>query len=172
MCTRSHAHDLIADYSFPCYFLTEPSAPPSNVSAHSESSTSIFVSWGDVPSLDQNGVILSYTVTYRALPSGSSQTKNMTAPANQTTLTGLNEYTNYSITVFASTSNGGGNKSTAIVVITDEDSKFGSGVFVCFFFCHYRSRQCLLLMIDILRVPTIVHLKHSSYRMAIFDVMP
>ena len=48
----------------------------------------------------------------------------MTAPANQTTLNGLNEYTNYSITVFASTSKGGGIQSTAIVVITDEDSKF------------------------------------------------
>ena len=91
---------------------------------HNASSTSIFVSWGDVPFSDHNGVILSYTVTYRALPSGSSQTKNVTAPANQTTLTGLNEYTNYSITVFASTSKGGGNQSTPIVVITDEDSKF------------------------------------------------
>ena len=91
---------------------------------HSASSTSIFFSWGDVPFLDQNGVIVSYTVTYRALPSGSSQTKNVSAAANQTTLTGLNEYTNYSITVFASTSKGGGNQSAPIVVITDEDSKF------------------------------------------------
>ena len=91
---------------------------------HNASSTSIFVSWGDVPFTDHNGVILSYTVTYRALPSGSSQTKNVTAPANQTTLTGLKEYTNYSITVFASTSKGGGNQSAPIVVITDEDSKF------------------------------------------------
>ena len=94
------------------------------MTGHSVSSTSIFVSWGQVPFPDQNGVILSYTVTYRALPSGSSQTKNVTAPANHTTLTGLNEYTNYSITVFASTSKGSGNQSTPIVVITDEDSKF------------------------------------------------
>ena len=94
------------------------------MTGHSASSTSIFVTWGDVPFLDQNGVILSYTVTYRALPGGSSQTKNVTAPANQTTLTGLHKYTNYNITVFASTSKGGGNQSTPIVVITDEDSKF------------------------------------------------
>ena len=94
------------------------------MTGHSASSTSILVSWGQVPFLDQNGVIVSYTVTYRALPSGSSQTKNVKAPANQITLTGLNEYTNYSITVFASTSKGSGNQSTPIVVITDEDSKF------------------------------------------------
>ena len=95
------------------------------MSGHNASSTSIVVSWGQVPFPDQNGVILSYTVTYRALlPSGSSQTKNVTAPANHTTLSGLNEYTDYSITVFASTSKGSGNQSTPIVVITDEDSKF------------------------------------------------
>ena len=67
---------------------------------------------------------MSYTVTYRALSSDSSQSKNVTTTGNQITLTSLNEYTNYSITVFASTSKGGGNQSTPIVIITDEDSKF------------------------------------------------
>ena len=92
-------------------------------------STSILVSWGQVPLLDQNGVILSYTVTYTSSRSGSAQTKNVTAPANQTTLTALNEHTDYSITVFASTSKGGGTESTPIVIITDEDSKFVIAVF-------------------------------------------
>ena len=123
MCTRSYKQDLMADYCFPCYFLSEPSAPPLNVNGHNASSTSIFVSWGQVPFEDQNGVILSYTVTYRWLPSGPVQRKNVTAPLNQTTLTGLKEFTNYNITVFASTSKGGGIESTPIVVITDEDSK-------------------------------------------------
>ena len=50
--------------------------------------------------------------------------ENEFAPNTTITLTGLNEYTNYSITVFASTIKGGGNKSVPIVVITDEDSKF------------------------------------------------
>ena len=67
---------------------------------------------------------MSYTVTYLALPNGPTKTKNVNAPDYQTTLTGLDEYTNYSITVFASTSKGEGNQSTPIVVITDEDSKF------------------------------------------------
>ena len=104
--------------------ITGPNAFPDNVSGHVVNSTSIFVSWGQVPFEDQNGVIVSYTVTYRWLPSGPAQTRNFSARANQTTLTGLNEFTNYSITVFASTSKGGGNKSIPIVVITDEDSKF------------------------------------------------
>ena len=118
---------------FLCCFSTGPSAPPSNVSAHSENSTSIFVSWGDVPFSEQNGVIVNYTVT--ALPSGPTKTKVVTTSANQATLTGLNEYTNYSITVFASTSKGGGNPSTPIVVITDEDSKFVITEFAHHFVC-------------------------------------
>ena len=116
-------------FLLPCSFLTEPTASPANVTANVLNSTSILVSWGQVPVLDQNGVILSYTVTYTSLRGGSPQTKNVTAPDNQTTLTGLNEHTNYSITVFASTSKGGGTKSRPIVVITDEDSKFVIAVF-------------------------------------------
>ena len=108
-----------------CFCLSiEPNAPPSNVTGHNTSSTSIFVSWRQVPFLDQNGVIVSYTVTYRSLSSGPAETKKVTAPASQTTLTGLNKYTSYSITVFASTSKGAGSRSAPIVVITDEDSKF------------------------------------------------
>ena len=70
---------------------------------HNTSSTSILVQWCNVPSADRNGVILSYTVTYKALPDGSPQTKIVMAPTTQVTLTGLNAYTNYSIIVFAST---------------------------------------------------------------------
>ena len=74
--------------------------------------------------LIKNGIILSYTVTYKALPNGIELTKNVTAPTTQATLRDLNEYTNYSITVFAVTAVGRGNTSKPIIVITDEDSKF------------------------------------------------
>ena len=67
--------------------------------------------------------MLYYIVSYRALPSGSVQTKNVTAPANQTTLTGLNKYTNYSITVSVLTIKGAGNVNAPIFIVTDEDSK-------------------------------------------------
>ncbi|XP_068726162.1 phosphatidylinositol phosphatase PTPRQ-like [Montipora capricornis] len=110
--------------SVPILVITDedrPNAPPVDVRGRNESSTSIFVQWNQVPAVDQNGVILSYTVTYRALPSGSEQTEYVIAPTTNATLTGLNEYTNYSITVFASTIKGPGNRSVPIVVITDED---------------------------------------------------
>ena len=105
-------------------FITEPNAPPDNVTKLNTSSTSIVVQWDHVPPADQNGVILSYTVTYRALGDMLEKTELVPAPTRAATLTGLKKYTNYSITVFASTSKGGGNKSAPIIVITDEDSKF------------------------------------------------
>jgi len=82
------------------------------------------VQWDDVPAADQNGVILSYTVTYQALRDGSLQTKVVSAPTTEVTLTDLNEYTNYSITVFASTLKGGGLVSDPTFVVTAQDSKF------------------------------------------------
>ena len=90
---------------------------------HNTSSTSILVKWGEVPPADQNGIILHYIVTYKALPGGKKDNVVVNAPTNETTLRGLNEFTNYSITVFATTVKGKGNVSDSIIVITDEDSK-------------------------------------------------
>ena len=75
------------------------------------------------PVADQNGIILSYTVTYTALPGGIPRTAVVSAPITQVTLRGLEEYTNYSILVFASTMKGDGNASDSIIVTTDQDSK-------------------------------------------------
>ena len=110
-------------FSFFLSVYPEPNAPPSNVQGRNTSSTGILVHWGDVPAADQNGIILRYTVTYKALPGGTPKAEVVIAPTTETTLRGLNEYTNYSITVFASTVKGDGNVSEPIIVITDEDSK-------------------------------------------------
>ena len=79
--------------------------------------------WDTVPKADQNGIILSYTVTYTALPGGIPRTGVVSAPITYVTLRGLEEYTNYSILVFASTVKGDGNASYPIIVTTDEDSE-------------------------------------------------
>ena len=100
-----------------------PNAPPVNVRGNNTSSTSILVYWDTVPVANQNGIILSYTVTYTALTSGIPWTAVVSAPTTHVTLRGLEEYTNYSIFVYASTVNGHGNASDPIIVTTDEDSK-------------------------------------------------
>ena len=105
------------------FVLIEPNAPPVNVQGHNTSSTSIWVDWDTVPVADQNGIILSYTVRYAALPGGIPRTAVVSAPITNVTLRGLEEHTNYSILVFASTVKGDGNASDPIIVTTDEDSK-------------------------------------------------
>ena len=110
------------------FVIVVPNAPPANVTGNSETSTSIFVQWDEVPADNQNGVIVNYTVTYTELPSGSSLDEVVIAPKRNITLVQLNKFTNYRITVFASTSKGGGSRSDPIFVITDEDSEYNSGV--------------------------------------------
>ena len=61
-------------YKDACFFLIEPNSPPANVQGHNTSSTSIWVGWDTVPVADQNGITLSYTVTYKLVPDGSPQT--------------------------------------------------------------------------------------------------
>ena len=87
-----------------------------------------FSSWDTVPVADQNGIILTYTVTYTALPGGIPRTAVLSPPTTQVTLRTLEEYTNYSILIFASTVKGDGNASDPIVVITDEHSKLGNTI--------------------------------------------
>ena len=115
-------------YKDACFFLIEPNSPPANVQGHNTSSTSIWVGWDTVPVADQNGTILSYTVTYKLVPDGSPQTAVVRAPTNQANLTGLTKYRKYSITVYASNLKGDGNASQPIIVMTDEDSKLSRGV--------------------------------------------
>ena len=79
--------------------------------------------WHTVPVADQNGIILTYTVTYKALPGGSPRTAVVSALTTQASLTSLMKYRNYSITVFASSAKGNGPASQPIIVTTDQDGK-------------------------------------------------
>ena len=115
--------NLFKGENFFFFFVIEPKAPPVNVQGHNKSSTIIWVDWETVPEADQNGIILTYTVTYTALPGGIPRTAVVSAPITNVTLRGLEEYTNYSILVFASTVKGDGNVSDPIIVTTDEDSE-------------------------------------------------
>ena len=87
--------------------------------------------WDEVPADQQNGIIMGYTITYK------SQTEydngNVRAGPNDRhmELTGLKEFVNYNITVFASTVKGDGPASDPIVVRTDQDSKIHEFFFVC-----------------------------------------
>ena len=102
-----------------------PASAPVDVRATNQSSTSILVTWGQVPAIDRNGIIISYDVeytqdTYPAAPTIQNRTVNDT----MVILTGLQEYVVYSIRVRASTIVGSGPFSENVTEQTQEAGKF------------------------------------------------
>ena len=90
------------------------------------SSTEIQVSWEEVPAIDQNGIITMYEVQYEPLVTFGDQisTNTSTTTMLNLTLTDLEEYVEYNITVRAYTSVGPGPYSDPpITERTDEDGK-------------------------------------------------
>ena len=80
--------------------------------------------WDEVPADQQNGIITGYMITYQS----QAENDNGSIPAGpddrQKELTGLKEYVNYNIIVFASTVKGDGPASVPFIVVkTDQDSK-------------------------------------------------
>ena len=83
--------------------------------------------WKEVRSAEQNGIIVCYNVSYRAvLENGSGGAivyKLIDAPKLYVNLTGLTKDVHYSISVLASTIKGDGNYSNPKTFRTNEDSK-------------------------------------------------
>ena len=107
------------------YFLAvEPGAPPGEVVAVSQSSTSARVNWTEVPAIHQNGIITQYEVEYSQMTFTGVATRNTTTVDPTTlsvTLVDLLEYVQYSIRVRASTRAGYGPYSDITFVTTNED---------------------------------------------------
>ena len=106
-----------------------PASPPDNVSAEVLSSTSIVVSWGEVPSIDRNGIITAYEVRLVPLETfgGLIAERQMNTTSLSVVVPDLQEFVNYSISVRAYTIVGAGNYSVAIVRMTLED---GNSVYI------------------------------------------
>ena len=105
------------------FMLSEPAVAPPNVRGHNTSSTSILVWWDEVPVVEQNGIITGYTIIYQSQTENHSGSVPAGPDNREKNITGLREYVDYNITVFASTVKGAGPSSPALVVRTDQDSK-------------------------------------------------
>ena len=88
------------------------------------SSTSILVTWDEVPADQQNGFITNYTIAYHSQTENDNGSVLAGPDDRQKNLTNLQEYVNYNITVFASTVKGNGPASDPVIVRTDQDGKF------------------------------------------------
>ena len=71
----------------------------------------------------QNGIITDYTIKYQSLTENDNGVIEAGPNDRQADLTGLKEFVNYTISVFASTVKGIGPPSE-LVVRTDQDSKW------------------------------------------------
>ena len=101
---------------------TEPATPPQNVETIVLSSTTIMVTWEEVPAIDENGIIINYEIEFvplqftEILVNDSVNTTNLFID-----ITGLQEYVEYDISVRAYTSVGPGPFSAAVTNRTFED---------------------------------------------------
>ena len=87
------------------------------------SSTSISVSWEEVQAELRNGIITGYIITYQSLTENDNGFVQAGPDDRQAILTGLKEFVQYTILVFASTVKGIGPPSV-LVVRTDQNSNW------------------------------------------------
>lgn len=91
--------------------------------AQNTSSSSIFVSWDDVPYWHQNGIITEYMVYWKKADDSSAWSKKATS-SKSLAVDRLELWEFYDIKLSAFTSQGEGPASVPIRVRTDEDSKY------------------------------------------------
>ena len=104
-----------------------PGAPPAEVSAYPESSSSLRVVWQPPPENKQNGVISYYKIFYvsKARSDSDATVIKIDSPsAREFVIDELGKWTNYRIWMLAGTSVGDGPKSSPIDVKTDEDGRY------------------------------------------------
>ena len=105
------------------FLFSAPASPPTDVSAISNSSTSIQVIWSEVPAIDQNGIITEYEVEYNQTTFNVDVNQTVWVNSTSALLTRLHEYVNYTIRVRAYTEVGAGPYSTAVTERTQQDGK-------------------------------------------------
>ena len=103
-------------------FHTEPASPPLNVAVVNITSTTLRVTWDEVPAIDRNGIITEYEVVYNQSTFGStSQTVRVTSRIAE--LTELHEYVEYYIRVRAHNTEGPGPYSPTLLAATEQDGE-------------------------------------------------
>ena len=105
-----------------------PSGHPQAVKAKSVSSTSIELSWEEIPTVEQNGNVTHYEIHYSVGDMNSFEQPptvivTTDGPMLNTRLQGLEEYTLYNISVRGVTIVGSGPSSPPVMDQTWEDCK-------------------------------------------------
>ncbi|XP_063589130.1 cell adhesion molecule Dscam2-like [Penaeus indicus] len=100
----------------------KPGAAPGHVTCETVTSTSLVVTWSPPPPRQTNGIITSYRVSYSQLSSHEDgRSGSVVSEGLRATLAGLRPWTNYSVSVAASTRAGEGVASLPLVCTTDQE---------------------------------------------------
>ena len=120
--------------SIPIYICSSvPSSAPQNLSVVTFTTTNISISWSPPVSTEQNGLITSYSIQVYGYPFPAVNNYinapyvTMNYPATELvtyTLTGLEEFNNYTISVAAVNSNGTGPYTANIIQRTQLDGEY------------------------------------------------
>ena len=100
---------------------TVPTGYPQNIAALALSSRAVLLTWAPPTTEDQNGFIREYTINVSAVETGE-EFQAMSTTTSITIIT-LSPHTTYCFIIAASTNVGMGPFSTALTVLTPEDSK-------------------------------------------------
>lgn len=121
---RFHSFMRNQPYSFYC-FLAVPNEPPVILESNSTTSTTIRLKWSEVKQLN-SAPLLGYVIVYKEIDKKFhvNAMKSVATAPRETILEDLKKFTNYTIRVYAFTSNGNGVPSDAISLRTQEDGKF------------------------------------------------
>ena len=115
--------------NFTLFLPLGPDRPPADMQVFSPHSTSLYVSWNEVPDAYKNGIIRGYKVFYIEVKNGSSVTENLPPGQRWLRIDGLRKYTLYNVTMLAYTVRGDG-VVTSKELKTDQDGMSVS--VVCF----------------------------------------
>ena len=103
------------------YFFTVPSGYPRNPESFSRSPTEIFLTWSEVPPIDQNGVITHYEVVFNSTANAFPHYETITSGTSLSAIVGpLQPFIPYNISVRAYTAVGAGPLNPmAVTTVTD-----------------------------------------------------
>ena len=98
-----------------------PIASPQNISGQFVNATSLLISWEPPPTEDRNGIIRGYNISYNNI--SAEEPIALFVLGTSVVIGDLEEFTNYSVSVGATTVNGTG-PFTSVVVRTDSDGEY------------------------------------------------
>lgn len=113
-------------FELPNSYSTVPNASPENINAVAQSSTTLQVTWDEVPLIDQNGIIVQYEVEYNqtTFTDATMSATTTVLQEREVDLTGLEEYVSYYIRVRAYTAVDHGPYSEVVMQTTQQSGMY------------------------------------------------